>query len=190
MCYNRFYEQTGAQDFKLISIKRAPYYLKVTIMSNIKSLKSIATKSLGYSAKEVRKFVDGKGDEPVFLARIGGIASTYFTGESKNGEFVGFKGAFLAQTRDGGMYESKTCYLPAQVSKDLRDRLSVGEVEIRVEVDVFAVESDKNASGYAYLCEPVMSEAADNRIKELAKTIFGKLPIAIEDKSKAKTKAA
>lgn len=145
----------------------------------IKKLTSISMKTLGFSAKEIRKAVEDKG-EAVFLSRIGGIASQFFTGESVNGEWVGFKGAFYSMKADGSVYEASVIFLPAAVAKTLKERLENGEVEVEVWADVYAQESDKNASGYGYICEPVLSESADNRKKEIAARIVGsKLPTAL-----------
>lgn len=157
----------------------------------IKKIPSISTKSLGYSAKELRKLVDGvKG--AVFLARVGGIVSSHFIGESKNGEWVGFKGRFFAMTKDNEGYDSSVIFLPANIANNLRAQLEKGVVELEVKADIFVVETDKNASGYAYMCEPVLSESADRRSEELAKQVFsGKLPtsLQLEDKT-AKKKTA
>ena len=161
----------------------------------VKKLAAINFKDLGFSAKDIRKLVEDK-NEAVFIARVGGIAMEYFTGESKHGEFVGFKGQFLAITKDGEQFASSTIFLPTVVARKLREQLDHGVVEIEVKADVFVTETDKNASGYAYLCEPIMtSEAADKMVK-LQKSILGSaLPVQLalaapsEEKTKAKKSA-
>lgn len=157
----------------------------------VKKLASIAAKTLGYSAKELRKMVDGKTGA-VFIARIGGIVMSHWIGEGKNGDYVGFKGRFFAQTADGGLFESSIAYFPSQIANSVKEQLEKGVIEIEVKADIFVIETDKNASGYAYLCEPVLTESADRRSEELAKQVFGgKLPtsLQLEDKS-AKKKTA
>ena len=134
--------------------------------------------------------VDGSEGAAVFLARIAGIVSSHWVGEGANGEYVGFKGKFFAKNSRNEMFEAAVAYFPTAVAKTLREQLEQGVVEIEVKVDVYAVETDKNASGYAYLCEPVLSESADKRSEELAKMTFaGKLPtqLALTNSSKKKT---
>lgn len=142
----------------------------------VKKLSSISMKSLGYSAKEIRKLVEDK-DSAQFLARIGGIAASHFIGEGVHGEWTGFKGDFTSVKANGEVAEASVIFLPSNISKQLRDRLEHGEVEIEVFADIFAVETTKNASGYAYMCEPVLSESADRRKQEITKRMLaGKLP--------------
>ena len=142
----------------------------------LKKIPSISVKTLGYSAKDLRKLSDGAG-QAIFLARIGGIVVSHFIGESKFGEWVGFKGDFTALTKDGDAFEASTAFLPATVANALVAKLDQGQVEIEVLADVFVVETDKNASGYAYMCEPVLTESADKRKQDLNKRIMsGKLP--------------
>jgi hypothetical protein len=157
----------------------------------IKKIPSISAKTLGYSAKDLRKLVDGV-QGAVFIARVGGIAASHFIGESKYGEWVGFKGRFFAMTKDKDSFDSSVIFLPANIANNLRDQLEKGVVEVEIKADIYVVETDKNASGYAYMCEPVMSESSDRRSEELAKQVFGgKLPtsLQLEDKT-AKKKTA
>jgi len=158
----------------------------------IKKLAAINFKDLGFSAKEIRKLIEDK-KEAVFLARIGGIAMEYFTGESKNGEWVGFKGQFLAVTKDGEQYSASTVFLPVTVANKLREQMDSGVTEIEVKADVYATETDKNASGYAYLCEPVMTSEAAEKMAKLQKSILGtalpvQLALAAPDAKKETTK--
>lgn len=151
----------------------------------MKKLGQISMKALGYSAKEIRKRVEAAG-EAVFLGRIGGIAAEHFTGESKNGEFIGFRGRFLAVNAENEQFESKVAFFPAAIANRLRDQMEQGVVEIEIKADVFAVESEKNASGYAYLCEPIMSAETEEKIDRMAKSLFQNVPLAIENKSDTK----
>jgi hypothetical protein len=145
----------------------------------VKKLAAINFKDLGFSAKEIRKLIEDK-KEAVFLARIGGIAMEYFTGESKNGEFTGFKGQFLAITKDGNQYSASTVFFPVSIATKLREQMDSGVTEIEVKADVYATETDKNASGYAYLCEPVMTSEAAEKMAKLQKSILGTaLPVQL-----------
>lgn len=160
-------------------------------MSNIKSLRTLSTKDLGFTAKEIRKLVEGKGNEKVFIARIGGVAKEMFTGESKHGEFIGFKGLFFAVNRNNERFTSEAAFFP----KNLQDKLAAGfgpgvlEIEVPA-ADICVVESEKNASGYAYMCNFTMDDNAIKKADAIANNIFNsKLPL-IENKSATKSKAA
>lgn len=163
-------------------------------MTDTKKLATISVKSIGFSAKEIRKLVEGANGETVFLARIGGVAQEHFTGESKHGDYIGFKGQFFVITKDGDRYESKTAFFPSSVGNKLREQFEQGVVDIEVKADVYAVESEKNASGYAYLCEPIMTSETQEKLNRLQKSILdAPMPtatLAIADKSQAKKKTA
>lgn len=158
-------------------------------MSNkSQKIKAISMKNLGYSAKEIRKLVEDKKGS-VFLGRISGVVANYFSGESKNGEFTGFRGAFAAVNAAGEVYESGTAFFPAGVANDLKKQLEQGVIEIEVTADVYAEESDKNASGYAYICEPVLSAEKQDRMSKMKANLTKGLPTMLEDKTKDKTEA-
>lgn len=143
-------------------------------------LQSISMKTLGYTAKEIRKMVDGK-EGAQFLARIGGIVASHFIGESTHGEFIGFKGVFQSVKPDGSSAAASLIYLPANVANALRAKLEQGEIEIEVFADIYAIETTKNASGYAYICEPVLSDSADKRMQQIAiKLLDAKLPTQLQ----------
>lgn len=154
----------------------------------MKKLNSLSMKSLGFTAKEIRKTVEDAG-EAVFLGRFGGVVTEFFTGESKNGEWIGFKGQFLGVNNSCKKYTAPICFFPAGIANGLRDKLEQGVIEIEIQADVYAIESDKNASGYAYLCEPVLSEEKQDRLEKMANSLTKGLPqnvVAIEDKTAAK----
>lgn len=144
--------------------------------SELKKIPSISTKTIGYSAKEIRKLVDGK-QEQVFLARFGGVVLEAFAGSSKHGDWTGFKGIFACATRDETTFTSSVIFLPANVTKKVMDQLSQGVVEVEFKADIYVVESDKNASGYAFMCEPVLSEEANRKAEAVTSIVLkGKLP--------------
>jgi hypothetical protein len=159
-------------------------------MSTIKQLKTLSTKDLGYTAKEIRKLVEDKGSEKVFIARIGGVATGTIKGESKHGDWVGFKGLFFAVNAKNERFSSETAFLPSNLAKDLDAQFEVGVLQINLpSADIFVVESDKNASGYAYHCGYTMTEEHIKRADAIAASVFNtKLPTMLEA-SKEETKA-
>jgi len=140
-------------------------------MTEMKKLPSLSTKSLGYTAKEIRKLVEDK-NEAVFLARYGGVVSEQFVGEGTHGQWVGFKGQFIAVKADGTQYESSVAFFPNNIASGLVAKMNEGLVDLEVRADVFAVETTKNASGYAYMCEPVITAEAMNRFQKLQTSLF------------------
>lgn len=143
-------------------------------MSTVKKIASLSTKSFGYSAKEVRKIVEASPGEKIFLARIGGVAKEFFVGESKHGEYVGFKGLFFAINKDGEKFSSEVAFFPKNLSDKLREGFSEGVLQIDVPAaDIFAVETEKNASGYAYMCNFAMDDDAIKKADAIAAVVFG-----------------
>ncbi len=143
----------------------------------MKKIESISMKTLGFSAKQIRKIVEDKG-EAVLLGRIVGIVDSYFTGENANGEWVGFKGHFRAKSSSGeDVYHSTTAFIPSGVANPLREALDQGQIEIEVKADIFAIESDKNASGYAYLCEPILTNDGEAKMKKLDDLLSKNMPL-------------
>lgn len=153
----------------------------------MKKLKQISMKELGYSAKEIRNLVEDKG-EAVFLARIGGVAVETFKGEGIHGEWNGFKGEFIAANQKGEKFASSVAFFPANIANQLLDQFEHGVVEVEVKADVYAIESDKNASGYGYMCEPVIDAKTKSRVEQMQGSLFKDLPLAIEDKTQMPAK--
>ena len=137
------------------------------------ALASISTKTLGFTAKENRKLTEDKGAERVFLCRLGGVVIEAFHGESKNGPWVGFKGLFTAMKADKSVYQSTIAFLPGNISKQISDRLSNGEVEIQFSADLFITESDKSGVGFSYICEPILSDEAQKKSESIMKRLLG-----------------
>jgi hypothetical protein len=147
-------------------------------MTTVKQLKTISTKDLGYTAKEIRKLVDGKGAEKVFIARIGGVVTGLFSGQSKHGDWTGFKGLFFAVNSKGEKYQSDTAFLPANLAKDIQAQWDAGVIQIQLpSADICVVETDKNASGFAYMCGYTMTEDHVKRADAIASSVFNtKIP--------------
>lgn len=149
----------------------------------------LSIKSAGYTAKDIRKIVEGNPGTH-FLARVGGVAIDHFSGESQHGAWVGFKGVFTLINRDGKAFTSSVAHFPQNVSKKLEEAFAQGVVEVDVLVDVYVEESTKVATGYAYICEPVASDAAMKKAEGIAQRVLNsKLPnqLAIADGSKKKS---
>ena len=148
-------------------------------------IEAINSKNLGFTAKEIRKRVEDQG-KAVFLYRVGGVVADYYTGETEKGEWIGFRGQFVAMSADGRNVQSAVAYLPAQVAKKLREELEAGVVEIEMKADIFAIETDKNASGYAYMSEPIMSRAGREKLAKVRNLLLeDELPISLAAPSKA-----
>lgn len=140
---------------------------------------SISIKTVGYNAKELRKLVDGS-KESIFLARVGGVVGESFTGESKNGEWTGLKGLFTIINKDEVAFASSIAFLPANITKKIVDQLTQGVVEVEFMCDIFVAETDKNASGYSYIVEPVMSDEAAKKAQTISSRVLAsKLPLRI-----------
>jgi len=154
----------------------------MTKKNEITKLAQISMKALGYSAKELRKLVDNN-DGAQYLARIGGVAVEMFTGESAKGQWYGFKGQFVAQNQKGETFSSSVIFFPAGITNTLVKQFDAGVCEVEIKADVFVGENDKSASGYGYICEPVMEAKQKARVEELALSLFNDTP-ALEDKSK------
>lgn len=133
---------------------------------------SISVKTVGYSPKELRKLVDGNPGAH-FVARVGGVAAESFSGTNKNGEWHGFKGIFTLINRDKQAFTSTAVYLPANITKKLLDQLANGVVEVEFLADIYVQESDKVASGYGFICEPVMGEAGVKKAAAISERVLG-----------------
>ena len=156
----------------------------------MKKVSQISMKALGYTPKEVRSLVDGK-NEAIFLGRIGGVAVETFNGEGKHGQWHGFKGSFIGVNEKGEQYSANAAFFPTNITNKLLEQFENGLVEIDVKADVYGIATDKNASGYAYMCEPVMSVETCTKIEKMQAELFSDLPVrlAIEN-NPAKNKAA
>lgn len=158
-------------------------------MTEATKLPQINSKVLGFTAKEIRKIVESKPGSH-FLYRVGGVVAGYFTGETGNGEWTGFRGLFVAQKSDGTVYEANAAFFPAQIAAQLRERLEAGGEEIEVSADIFAAESDKNAAGFSYMCEPIISDTGRAKLDKLKGKLTGQaLPIALEAPKASSTTA-
>ena len=145
----------------------------------IESIGSISTKNVGYSAREIRKLVEGN-QEVHFLARLGGVALEHFQGTSKHGEWYGFRGIFTIVNRDGKAYSSSVCYLPKNITMRLLEQFKLGVIEVQFMVDIKAIASDKNASGYAFNVDVPASEDALKKAEAISSRVIGSMGVQLK----------
>jgi len=107
------------------------------------------------------------------IANISGVIEDYFTVNTKYGESVGFKGFFLGQNPESGeVFESNAVFLPANATEQIQNQLADSEDDtLKIKLGVSVQESDKNASGIAYICDLPETEARKSA-KLLAKEAF------------------
>lgn len=158
-------------------------------MPNVEPVKlpSLSTKTMGFTAKELRKIVDGKPGAQ-FLFRVGGIVVEKFTGESKQGAWEAIKGIFTALAYDSKAYQSTVAFLPGSAIKKIADQLDQGVLEVQFLYDIYVTESEKSGVGYSYMIEPVLSDDAVKKMESLSSRVLGgKLPtLAIAAPAKKK----
>jgi hypothetical protein len=156
-----------------------------------KTISAISINKLGYTPKELRNLVENEGGS-VFIARIIGVAARIYSGKSKHGVWIGFEGDFSAANGKEEVFTSGAAYLPSGVAKGLKELLEAGQVEVPINVDVYVEESEKSASGYRYICRPILSEESQTRMNKLRDTLLKGLPqqqLALAAPEKTKKKA-
>lgn len=159
-------------------------------MTQISAVASISANTIGFTAKNIRRLVDEKGNEKQFLYRVGGVVEQLITGEGKHGTWYGFKGQFFAATPDKA-FESTTIFLPSTLANPIVEQLQQGVTGIEFKGDVFAIETEKNASGYAFLAEPVITATAKEKFTKLQKSVLGEpLPLLAAPDKEEKKKSA
>jgi hypothetical protein len=142
-------------------------------MSN--TVSAISIKKLGYTPKELRALVE-KDKGCTFIARIIGTAASVYTGKSKHGAWLGFEGTFSAANGKEEIFSAPAAYLPSNVATKLKELLDAGQVEVPVAVDVYVEESEKSASGYRYICRPILSAESQARMEKMQKALLVGLP--------------
>lgn len=159
----------------------------------MKKVASLSIKSLGYTAKTLRKIVDENAGQATFIGRMTGVAVEMFQGESSNGDYVGFRGSFAAINKEGEIQEASTAFFPSSISNRLKEVLSNGTTEVEINADIYVSENEKSASGYAYVCEPVLSDITKAKSEKLKGALTHNLPIqlalAYDNKDTAKKSA-
>lgn len=144
----------------------------------IKELKIISTKDLGYTKKDLQKMTDGKGAEKIFLARITGVVQSVVTGEGKQGVWHMLKGMFFAINKDGMRFQSPNAFLPKNITKNIIENFSQGVIEIELPItDIFVTESEKSGVGYQFECNVTLTDDVIKKASILSDKLFSsKLP--------------
>lgn len=149
----------------------------------VKELDKISVKTLGYTQAELKELAQtGR----TFLARIGGLVNSYFTGQSQYGEWVGFKGVFHAISAKGEEYTSTIIHLPNALANATLARFQASESgSLELVADVFVTKSPKG--DYFVDAVPPLTEKeilATDAIAKRMKTIPMPVNKLIENKSK------
>lgn len=101
------------------------------------------------------------------LVNVSGFAYAEFEVPTKYGPMVGFKGDFVCvNLLTGEVSESDAAFLPKGLTKELQKKLANGS-EISFAADIQAMETDKNAYGYAWVAEMPRTEEMQNRREKL-----------------------
>lgn len=145
----------------------------------------ISIKGMGYDPKTIRKLVEGR-EAPTFLARITGIATSFITGVTKKGEWIGFKGQFAAVNADGEIFEADTVFLPKATANNVKAALDAGSEEVAVKTDVYVQESEKNPSGYAFVSNRQLTDEAKQKAASLKADMMQGLPEGVTVKASKK----
>lgn len=148
-----------------------------------KELDKISVKTLGYSETDLKELAkEGR----TFLARLGGLVNSYFTGQSQYGEWVGFKGVFHATTAKGEEITSTVIHLPNALANATLARFQSSESgTIEFIADVYVTKSPKGA--YFVDAVPPMSEKEILAVDAIAKRMKSiPMPVnkLLENKSK------
>jgi hypothetical protein len=144
----------------------------------VKRTKDISLKLLDLNPKKLRAMVENS-KEAIFLARVGGVAIEVFNfTNKKTGEVSqGLRGIFSLLTNDEQAFTATVAYLPGQLMKAIVEQLKGDAMEVSFTNDIFVVASEKNPAGYAYMTEPVLSSAAEEKAAQITqRVICGKLP--------------
>jgi len=161
--------------------------------------KVISTKSVFGNKADIQKLVLDNQKEPQFLYRVWGVMTGYVTGQSKftrtdpetgevsNVEWTKFAGDFAAANNRGQLFESAICFIPDYVSGPLRQGLESEQgTEVQFGFDIFAVYSEKSATSYEFVAQPLRDNSVENRLTAMANNMpalpnGAKLP-ALENK--------
>ena len=144
-------------------------------MDKTNTLAAISMKTMGYTPKQLRSLVENQKGA-VFIGRIKGFSTSFFTGLSKHGEWVGFKGDFVAVNKDGEIFDGGTLFAPAEISRPLTERHKSGADQVLVEADIYAQENEDSAVGYIYVCKPILTDENKGKMERMKSTLLKDLP--------------
>lgn len=155
----------------------------------------IGPKDLG-NAKKI--FADDKADAKLLLGTIIGQANGVKSGydERSGRPWFGLKGSFMAIPADDTQprVRSGVCFLPSGMAElvagamETIDGVQSGNVQFGFSISV--IKDASSGVGYKYECMPLIDATETDPLEQLvAQVSSGKQP-QIEDKSKARGKAA
>lgn len=142
--------------------------------------KVIDTKSVFGGKADIQELVLANKDEPQFLYRIVGAITGFVDGESKfkrvdidTGEvtqrkWTKFAGDFVAISRKNNQYEAVICFLPDYIGGPIKAGIAAEPGnEIQIGFDVYAVYSEKSATSYEFIAQPMRSSDEPSRVEKM-----------------------
>ncbi len=118
-----------------------------------------------------------------YLYRITGTITGIKTGETQYGNWVGFKGNFVARRHDGKLFAAPAAFVP-QPMQDMFEAAILGQeaeglvASVRFGLDISVIQADSSV-GFEYKCVPVIEMASEGQSlleSTLEETPLPKLP--------------
>lgn len=140
-------------------------------MAQVKKI-SVAKVFGKITALDLVTVVDGKPtpiDAPLFVMRVGGLATGTKDGVSDNGPWKCLVGDFVAYgARDGVEHRAPYCFLPDVALTPIVVALAqAGTQGARFMIDVAVIPDATSATGYVYTFTPVVKVAGEDPIAAL-----------------------
>lgn len=118
-----------------------------------------------------------------YLYRITGTITGIKTGETQYGNWVGFKGNFVARRHDGKLFAAPAAFVPQPMQDMFEAAILTQEAEglvasVRFGLDVSVLQADSSV-GFEYKCVPVIEMASEGQSlleATLEETPLPKLP--------------
>ncbi len=118
-----------------------------------------------------------------YLYRITGTITGIKTGETHYGNWVGFKGNFVARRHDGKLFAAPAAFVPQPMQDMFEAAILTQEAEglvasVQFGLDISVIQSDSSV-GFEYKCVPVIELASEGQSlldSTLDKTPLPKLP--------------
>lgn len=144
-----------------------------------KAIKSISHKSV--MGRNPTKKDIGKS-----LYNVAGFADSSFSTTGKYGEFIGFKGDFIAVNLfTSETFSSNALFTVKSLEEELLEKLKDG-MNVELQACIQLAESDKNDKGIAYIAEaPMTKERVDRQTMLLERVDSLKAIEAPKDKKSA-----
>ena len=146
------------------------------------------TCAFGIPAPKVMALVLAHPEKRPYAGRLIGIATGTKTGVSQYGDWTCLVGSFQHISPDGVITRAVQAFGPDLVIQPAVAQLASGAQSVTVAVDVFAVESEKSPTGWAYVCSAAIEETESDPLTLLMSKTTAR-PIALPAPA-AKTAAA